>query len=198
MTINHKFINKKFAIYGLLLIVFVGLVYLFYPRPIVDSRHDADVFGGPTTAYTFDPKNATYTIEGQSVTLVNGVAETPSAPGSASMTTTRYFGNEAYGDIDGDNDNDVAYLITQDGGGSGLFYYAVVALRTSTGYKVTNTFLVGDRIASQSTEIHEDSQELHVNFAERKNGEPMSAEPSVGAVLLLKVTPEGVLEGLMK
>lgn len=179
-------------------IVLVVTVYLLYPRPVVDSTHDADVFGGPTTVFTFDPKNTTYIVEGQSVTLKNGFASTESAPGSASKITTRYFGNEAYGDLDGDDDNDAAYLITQDTGGTGLFYYAVVALRTPSGYKLTNTFLVGDRIAPQSTEIHEDSKELHVNFAERKDGEPMSAEPSVGAVLLLKVTPEGVLEGLMK
>lgn len=159
---------------------------------------DSGVFNTQPKLYTFDPKNATYVIDGQSVTLVNGTSEVESAPGSSSKTTTRYFGNEAYGDVDGDDDNDAAFLITQDGGGSGLFYYAVVALRTPTGYKLTNTFFVGDRIAPQSTEIQEDARELHVNFAERRKGEPMSTEPSVGAVLLLKVTPDGVLEGLMK
>ncbi|MDQ5911928.1 MAG: hypothetical protein QG568_141 [Patescibacteria group bacterium] len=176
----------------------VTLVFLFYPRTPIDPRAGSDVFGVQPKVYTFDPKNATYDIDGQSVTLVNGVSEVESAPGSSSKTITRYFGNEAYGDVDGDDDNDVAFLITQDGGGTGLFYYVVVALKTPTGYKLTNTFFVGDRIAPQSTEIKEDSKELHVNFAERKKGEPMSTEPSVGAVLLLKVTPEGVLEGLMK
>lgn len=196
----QNFSRKGIIVYGVLILAVCAgvLLYFFYPRPIVDSRHDADIFGGPTTVYTFDPKNTTYTIDGQTVTLVNGVSEVPSAPGSASKIITRYFGNEAYGDIDGDNDNDVVFLITQESGGTGLFYYAVVALRTPTGYKVTNTFLVGDRIAPQSTEIHEDSKEIHINYAERKKGEPMSATPSVGAVLLLKVTPDGVLEGLMK
>ncbi len=159
---------------------------------------DSGVFNTQPKLYTFDPKNATYVIDGQSVTLVNGISEVESAPGSSSKTTTRYFGNEAYGDVDGDDDNDAAFLITQDGGGTGLFYYVVVALRTPKGYQLTNTFFVGDRIAPQSTEIQEDAKELHVNFAERRKGEPMSAEPSVGAVLLLKVTPDGVLEGLMK
>lgn len=146
----------------------------------------------------FDGKNTHFTIEGNEVVLVQGVSEISSAPGSASKTTTRYFGNEAKGDLNGDGLEDVAFLITQSTGGSGLFYYAVVALKTGAGYKTTNAFLVGDRIAPQSTEIHADSKELHVNFAERKVGEPMTAQPSVGAVLLLKVTPEGVLEGLMK
>lgn len=193
-------INKRYIKYIVLFLAVsvITLMYYFYPRPMIDSSSDGDIFNGPTTAFTFDPKNTTYIIEGQSVTLSNGVSQTESAPGSASKTITRYFGNEAYGDVDGDDDNDAAFLITQDSGGTGLFYYVVVALRTPAGYKLTNTFLVGDRIAPQSTEIKEDSKELHVNFAERKKEEPMSAEPSVGAVLLLKVTPEGVLEGLMK
>lgn len=183
---------------GLFLLCLALLTYYVYPRPMTDSRGDADIFNGPTTAFTFDPKNTTYTIEGQSVTLINGVSEVESAPGSASKTVTRYFGNEAYGDVDGDDDNDLVFLITQSSGGTGTFYYAAVAYRTSSGYKLTNTFFVGDRIAPQSTEIKEDAQEIHINFAERKKGEPMTAEPSVGAVLLLKVTPEGVLEGLMQ
>ena len=147
---------------------------------------------------TFDGKNSTFTVDGESVTLVNGTSEVPAAPNSASKVTTRYFGNEATGDLNGDGLPDTAFLVTQDSGGSGLFYYAVVALKTSDGYKTTNAFLVGDRIATQSTYIPVNSQELQVNYAERKPGEPMTAQPSVGATLFLKVTPAGVLEGLMK
>lgn len=151
-----------------------------------------------TEQHAFDGKNTTFTIDGQSVTLVNGVSEVLAAPGSASKTTTRYFGNEAVGDLTGDGISDTAFLVTQDSGGSGVFYYAVVAMKTTDGYKNTNAFFVGDRIAPQSNYIPKNSQELQVNYAERKPGEPMSAQPSVGAVLLLKVTPTGVLEGLMK
>mgnify|MGYP000485157972 CR=1 FL=1 len=150
------------------------------------------------TTQAFDPKNSTFTIDGQSVTLINGISEVSAAPGSASKITTKYFGNEAYGDLNGDGRSDMAYLISQNSGGSGTFYYVVVALQNKDGYKTTNAFLVGDRISPQPTEIHSDSKELYVNFAERKAGEPMSAQPSVGATLLLKITPQGVLEGLMK
>ncbi len=145
---------------------------------------------------TFDGRNMTSAIDGKAVTLVNGVSVVEGAPDSAVAVTTRYFGNESVGDLNGDGLLDTAFLITQDGGGSGVFYYVVVALKTPSGYATTNAFFVGDRIAPQSTEIHE--KELHVNFAERKPGEPMTAQPSVGAVLLLKVTPERALEGLMK
>ena len=82
-----------------------------------------------------DYKNATYTIEGQPVTLVDGYAEVPAAPGSASKTVTQYFGNEAVGDLNGDGVPDVAFLLTQNGGGSGTFYYVVAALKTAEDIK---------------------------------------------------------------
>ncbi len=148
------------------------------------------------TPSEFDRNNVKVVIEENTITLVNGVAQSQIDPNSASKVTTRYFGNEAYGDLNGDGREDVAFLVTQENGGSGLFYYVVVALQTSEGYKTTNAFYIGDRIAPQNTEIH--TGELHINFAERRPGEPMTAEPSQGAVLVLKVTPEGVLEGLMK
>ncbi len=145
---------------------------------------------------SFDGKNITFIINSQIIELKNGKAENSSAADSASKNIITYFGNEAEGDLNGDGLNDVAFLVTQDLGGSGLFYYAVVALQTSTGYQTTNAFFIGDRIAPQSTEIR--SAELHVNFAERRVGEPMTTPPSQGAVKILKVTPKGVLEGLMK
>ena len=148
------------------------------------------------TPATFDGRNSTFTIDNKPVTLSNGVSRVAAAPGSSSMVTTRYFGNEATGDLNGDGLPDVAFLITQDMGGSGVFYYVVVALASANGYKTTNAFFIGDRIAPQPTDIHSDK--LYVNFADRKPGEPMTAQPSVGTTLALKVTPAGVLEGLMK
>lgn len=150
----------------------------------------------PPQAQAADLRNQTYVINGASVTLIDGHSVVEAAPGSASKIETEYFGNEAVGDVNADGKDDVAFLITQSTGGTGLFYYAVVALKTDTGYTPTNAFLIGDRIAPQSTEIT--SGEIHVNFAERNPGEPMTTPPSAGAVLLLKVTPQGVLEGLMK
>jgi len=146
----------------------------------------------------FDGKNSSFTIDKVNITLKNGISQTDIASSSALKITTKYFGNEAYGDLNGDGLADTAYLITQDTGGSGLFYYVVVALKNPTGYKTTNAFFIGDRIAPQSTEIHSDSKELYVNFAERKPGEPFTTQPSQGVTLYLKVTTDGVLEGLMK
>jgi hypothetical protein len=183
---------NKYLIAGLVLIVvaIAGISFLLSKSASAPSV--------PTAQSAFDGKNSTVAINGTPVTLVNGISEVPAAPGSASKVTTRYFGNEAVGDLNGDGATDVAFLVTQDGGGSGLFYYAVVALKTADGYQTTNAFLIGDRIAPQTMSIPENSQELQVNYAERKPGEPMTAQPSVGATLLLKVTSGGTLEGLMQ
>ena len=67
-------------------------------------------------------KDLTYRVEGQPVQLRDGYAESESAPGSASKTITRIFGNEAEGDLDGDGVADKAFIIVQEGGGSGTFY----------------------------------------------------------------------------
>lgn len=183
--------NKTLSV-AVLVLVILGVGVFIFTRNI-----DEDI-PAPTTHTVFDGKNSTFTIDGISTTLIHGISVASAAPGSASKITTRYFGNEATGDLNGDGLRDTAFLVTQDMGGSGLFYYVVVALQTASGYTTTNAFLVGDRIAPQSTEIHTDSQELYVNFAERKAGEPMSTPPSIGATLFLKVTPAGTLEGLMQ
>lgn len=139
-----------------------------------------------------DYKDATYTIGDASVTLKDGEAETPAAPGSASMITTRYFGNEATTDLNGDGRPDSVFILTQSGGGSGTFYYVVAALNTSHGYIGSNGYLLGDRIAPQTTEISQDPQQDHVvvvNYADRSEGQPMSTSPTVAKSVSLTFDP---------
>ncbi len=152
----------------------------------------------PAGQIAFDAKNSTFTLDGQSVTLKDGMSSIPSAPGSASSTTTRYSGHEGRGDLNNDGQEDMAFIVTQDPGGSGLFYYVVAAIKGADGYRTTNGFFIGDRIAPHSIVIPRNSNELQVRYAARQPGEPMTAPPTAGRVLLLKVTPQGVLEGLMK
>ena len=159
------------------------------------------------SAVAFDPRSATYRIEGMDVTIVNGVGEMPVAPGSASKVITKYFGNGALGDLNGDGMSDMAFLLTQETGGSGLFYYAVAALRIknsgaaaatdsaaigmSDEYRITNAVLIGDRIAPQPSEIR--SGKFYVHYADRNLGEPMSAPATVGKTKVLDVNGQGVL-----
>jgi|SRR3989344_1427780 len=140
-----------------------------------------------------DYKSATFLIEGEEVTLVNGKAETEASPGSASKTVTEYFGNEAKGDVNDDGIPDLAFLLTQTRGGSGTFYYVVVALQTPAGgYIGTNAILLGDRIAPQTTEIRHTI--LVVNYADRKSGEPMTAQPSEGITKYIYFARGGLID----
>lgn len=184
--------NKKLF---LLIIAFLAIIILlsFYKREQVNNLPIPE-----QEVYDFDGRNSSFTIDGKLITLIDGISKVKNAPESASETITRYFGNETTGDLNNDGKDDFAFLVSQETGGSGVFYYAVAAIKTANGYKTTNAFFVGDRISPQSTYIPEGSQELQVNYAQRRKGEPMTASPSEGATLLLKVTKDGILEGLMK
>jgi len=139
-------------------------------------------------------KDITIEIDGSPVQLVNGLAEIDSASGSATKINIRYFGNEAFGDLNGDGKEDIAYLITVDGGGSGTFFNVVAALQTKTGYDGTNVVYLGDRIAPQSTSIS--AGEILVNFADRKSGEPFTTQPSIGVSKYLKIQDGKLVEAL--
>lgn len=129
-------------------------------------------------AMSNDYKNIAYEIEGGMVVLKDGVSETMTASGSASKIVTKYFGNEAKGDVNNDGIDDIVFLVTQNAGGSGTFYYVVAAITTNNGYLGTNGILLGDRVAPQTTEVRNGI--IIVNYAVRKTEEPMSASPSVG------------------
>lgn len=138
-------------------------------------------------------KDATYKVEGKSVTLKNGISEV-SIQDSSSKVITRYFGNHVEYDFDKDGRQDIAFLLTQNTGGSGTFYYAVVALNKESGYVGGDATIIGDRIAPQTTEIN-DRGFIVVNYADRKYGESFAVPPSVGKTLWLKFDPANMQLG---
>jgi hypothetical protein len=161
------------------------------PTPVPTQKPTTEV----TTQPGKDPKNATYIIEGKSVTLINGTASTPAAPGSATMVTTTMFGEPTKGELTGDANNDYAVMLTQNSGGSATFFYEAAALNKNNQYIGTNAILLGDRIAPQTTQVMD--QTITVNFAERKPDEPMTAKPSVGVSKYFQVK-DGVLVEIEK
>lgn len=128
-----------------------------------------------------DPRNIAYTVDGETFTVVNGRFERPVAPGASSMRSLSLFGEPVYGDLDADGDEDAAILLSYSSGGSGVFYYAVLALNTAGIYTSTNVLLLGDRIAPQTVEIH-DGRAVY-NYAIRRADEPMTTPPSIGKSL---------------
>ena len=166
---------KKLLFALTLLLAFVSTILLLMPHK-------------PQPAGAADYKNATYIIDGRSVTLVNGVAEEEAAPGSASKIVTRYFGNEVRKDLNGDGREDVVFLLTQQTGGSGTFFYAVAALNTPQGYVGSQGLFLGDRIAPQTTESGRGNIVI-INYADRAPGQPFTVQPSVGKSIWLLLDP---------
>lgn len=154
--------------------------------------------GGPVILANH--KNIAYMIEGQRVQLVDGFAEMEAVPGSASKITTRYFGNELITDLDGDGRDDIVFLLTQERGGSGTFFYVVAALSRDGGYVGSDGYLLGDRIAPQTTNMSPNPRHRNVivvNYADRAIGEPMTTRPSVGKSVYLKISPETMQWGVV-
>ena len=138
-----------------------------------------------TTSKSFiDLKNAAYNIDGVLITLKDGQNE-QKIPGSVTITTTSYFGNDSEGDVNGDGKSDKAFLLIQDGGGTGLFTYLAVALKNDTGYTILNTIFLGDRVAPQNTQIKDGI--IIANYVDRLPDEPMTAEPTFGVSRYFKV-----------
>ncbi len=190
---------------GVLGVFIVATLFFSWPMSGWFSHTSPDVSGVASTTPPVasgtqvgsDAKNATYVIEGSPVTLVNGVSVVAAAPGSASNITTRYFGNEVVHDLNGDGRPDVAFILTQNTGGSGTFYYAVAALNLPNGYVGSHGFLLGDRIAPQATTIDEGTTTVGTkrqnvivfNYADRKPGDSFATPPSVGKSVWLKLDP---------
>src|SRR3989344_2925791 len=148
-----------------------------------------------------DYKNAEYIIDGQRVKLEDGLAEIEAAPGSASKIVTRYFGNEVIRDLNGDGRDDVVFILTQQSGGSGTFFYVVAALNTEDGYIGSEAYLLGDRIAPQTTELSQNPNHQNVivvNYADSASGEAMTVAPSVSKSVWLKLDPAAMQFGIVE
>lgn len=160
----------------------------------VSKKYTKLLFGN-SLRLAADPKDATYFFEGEPVTLVNGVSEVEAAPGSAAKDVTRYFGNEVELDLNGDGLKDVAFLLENESGGSGTFYYAVAALKTPEGYRGTNAVFLGDRIAPQSTAVDEDAPtQFIVSYGDRAEGKTFADEPTMMVSKTFKVNGQTLIE----
>lgn len=127
------------------------------------------------------------TINDQAFTLTNGIAEQPAGPGSAGTNSVRVVGDPVSGDITGDGKPDTALLLRNDPGGSGTFYYAVVAVNKGGSWWATNTLPLGDRIAPEAVTF--DGGQFHYRFKERPADEAMAATPSVEKTVDVRFDP---------
>lgn len=167
---------NKFIILAIVIIVLVGGFFVL----------NSYIYEEKQPIATDDYKDAEFFIEGKYIKLENDA---------------RYFGNELKTDLDGDGREDVAFIITQDGGGSGTFFYAVAALNTERGYVGSDGYFLGDRISPQNTTLSPNPRHKNVvvfNYAERREDEPMTAEPSVGKSVYLKIDKATMQWGIVE
>lgn len=122
-------------------------------------------------------RNISYTVDDEVFLLENGKAEKEVAS-STSINSLEIFGEPVYADYNGDGVDDAALWLVNNSGGTGVFYYVVLAINTNGKYKSTNTLYLGDRIAPQTLEV-QDGQAVF-NFADRNADEAMTTEPSIG------------------
>ena len=140
-----------------------------------------------------DYKNISYVIEEDKVTLTNGISNEAVAPGSATRIVTKYFGNDLRTDLNNDGREDVVFLLTQDPGGSGTFYYVVAALNTDNGYRGSAGYLLGDRIAPQSIDMSQNPNHKNVivvNYFDHATDAPMAEKPKLAKSVWLKLDPD--------
>ena len=175
--------NKIFIAIILGIIAVSGIWYL-----MVNQALEAENLNNNAEKLNSSPLNTTYLIEGEEFTLIDGLAEKEISKGSATKNSVSVFGEPAFGDIDGDGDDDAVLLLVNNSGGSGMFYYAAIAANIDGKYQGTDTIFLGDRIAPQNFSI--DDGRAKINYAERKPGEAMIAQPSVGKSLHLQFDKE--------
>lgn len=154
-----------------------------YQQRITDLRDNAlehlglTVTAAPAHAQpsgpSIDYKDAIYRVEGKDVTLLEGQHTQPAADDSAEQDVTRVIEPPAHAAGKLGGRNAVAVFLSQDGGGSGAFYYVALAFNDGRGI----TFKLGDRIQPIGIAINGD--DLVVSYLDRKSDEPMAVPPTV-------------------
>jgi heat shock protein HslJ len=183
----------------LALVAIVGMYKFNYLASL--SNHDVDGNKVDVIEKPSDSLNTTYSIEGEMVALVDGVAEVEVVPGATSKVVTKYFGNEVQIDLNDDGREDKVFLLTQNSGGSGTFFYVVAAINTENGWLGSKAFLLGDRIAPQSTEVSQNPNHKNViviNYMDRASDEAMSEQPTIGNSVWLKLDVNSLMFGTVE
>jgi hypothetical protein len=178
-------------------LIFVAVAVLF----VVFFALNSYIYNEKQGDISSDYLNIEYTIDGEKVRLIDGIAEREVAPGSASKIVTRYFGNDFYTDLNNDGREDVVFLLTQESGGSGTMFYAVPALNTEQGYVGGGGYLLGDRVAPQNIGLSQNPRHKNVvvvNYAVREDSEPMTTQPSVGKSTYLKLDTTSMQWGIVE
>ena len=170
---------KKIIITILIIGIIAGVWYGFHQHSTitVDTTANTDSTTVTASAGHPNPSNATFQFDGQPVTLTNGKNVSPVSPDSAMSVETDLTNTIAYGDLNNDGKDDAAFILVQDGGGSGTFLYVAAFVSGNVSYKGTSAIFVGDRVQPESISIK--NGVVTLTYLDRNASDPMSATPSV-------------------
>jgi heat shock protein HslJ len=87
------------------------------------------------------------------VQLVNGEYRTPAAEGSATELVVMLTNYAAFGDLDGDGQDEAVVILVTNPGGSGTFYNLAVVRKQGEALSNLATTLLGDRVQIKSIRI---------------------------------------------
>ncbi|MGI9125555.1 MAG: hypothetical protein ACR2JM_12510 [Mycobacterium sp.] len=162
---------KKPMLFGILAaIAALGLLFAAIRSAQDEKKADAP------QANSASAEDITVDIDGQKFALSGGVAG-----------TVRVVGEPVSGDLNADGKPDAALLISNDPGGSGTFFYAVVAINDGGAYHASNVVPLGDRIVPKSVDFTDGRFAYH--YLTRKPDQPMADAPTVETTTTVALDP---------
>jgi len=123
------------------------------------------------------PLNTRFNINQSDIQLVNGYAEKSAAASYSNKITTQVWGAPKVADLNADGQQDAVLVLSQNTGGSGTFYYLVVAIRDGNIYKGGKGLLLGDRIQPQDIRVADNR--VTVEFLDRLENAPYTTSPTI-------------------
>jgi hypothetical protein len=133
-----------------------------------------------------DYLQATYALDGEPITLRDGRAERRAFPDSAAVDRFSILeGSTVVGDVDGNGQDDVAFVLVQEGGGTGTFSHLVTATQHQGHYRGSNALFLGDRIGKPTIALRDGV--LEVRFLDRPDDAPFSKPPTRQRVVQARI-----------
>lgn len=141
-----------------------------------------------SSEHDVSPMNASFSIEQRKIVLINGLAEQSAMSDPDSKIISQVWGSAKVADLNADGQQDAVLILTQNTGGSGTYYYLVVAMREGNNYQGSAGLWLGDRIQAQDIQI-EDNR-ITVKFLDRLLSEPYSNMPTIPKEKLIVYDPK--------
>lgn len=136
-------------------------------------------------------KNASFLLEGSNVQLTDGISAVP-IENSSLVNLTKYYGCPSSGQLEDKKTAALSFVISNESGGSGTFYYLAAAVEKDGGYIIIDPVFIGDRIKPIETSINNGI--LIISYLDRAAGEGYSAEPSIQKNRKFKVADGIIIE----